>query len=405
METICFDILRGGHSLEVTLWPKNRTDLNDFFSWLYDLDYDFYDAQYSQCEQCNAWEHVDCTTWAHDETYCESCATEYLTYCEGCEEYHDTRHRDTHVVYQIRGGRRVEHGRYCTESISDNNFFYCDSCNEYFTDDHANYCEDSDQYYCDICHEENEESREKYIHDYSYKPTPIFFGNDGLAMGIELEVEFDDNTQDAAENIKYKFDDSRYYMKRDGSLDNGIEFVTHPLTYSHHVNVIDKLIDAIKAADSCAKSHNASTCGLHIHVGRDKLKQGAENRLAMFFTYCSSELEIFGRRKNNSYAKFNKEFKREFYKAKKDFKELGRYSALNLNVNKTIEFRFFKGTLKKETLKASIEFTEILINFINDKHSLGSKPSQYWLKFMKKVEKKGSENLKEYLKSRHLIAA
>ena len=116
-------------------------------------------------------------------------------------------------------------------------------------------------------------------------------------------------------------------------------------------------------------SHDSNTCGYHIHVGRQGLGQNYGERLNTIMNinllceYFKEELTILSRRKEgqlNRWAKFltsgiNKENLtldkvEELVKNNRQ-----RYSAINLNNEPTIEFRIFRGTLKKETFLATYE--------------------------------------------------
>ena len=44
-------------------------------------------------------------------------------------------------------------------------------------------------------------------------------------------------------------------------------------------------------------------------------------------------------------------------------KRVGRYNAVNLNNRNTVEFRLFRGTLKVDTIKATLQMLDLLINF------------------------------------------
>lgn len=61
------------------------------------------------------------------------------------------------------------------------------------------------------------------IEDYSYKPIPNFCG-DGLRYFEELLSIANAEGQD------------HLYIKHDGSLDDGFELVTHPMTLDYHLN-------------------------------------------------------------------------------------------------------------------------------------------------------------------------
>lgn len=75
----------------------------------------------------------------------------------------------------------------------------CERCNDLIRRDDANYFDGSDIPYCNECYDEMEES--SAIHDYGYKPDPIFYGNDKLYYGVELEVDCGGEINDNAEKL------------------------------------------------------------------------------------------------------------------------------------------------------------------------------------------------------------
>ena len=58
------------------------------------------------------------------------------------------------------------------------------------------------------------------------------------------------------------------YIKHDGSIDEGFEIVTHPMSLDYHKNNMpwERIFEKALAMDY--RSHQTSTCGLHIHVDR-----------------------------------------------------------------------------------------------------------------------------------------
>lgn len=62
------------------------------------------------------------------------------------------------------------------------------------------------------------------------------------------------------------------YFKHDGSLDEGCELVTHPMSPEYMMSDAGKKMwrDICEAAlAEGMRSHDTSTCGLHVHVSRD----------------------------------------------------------------------------------------------------------------------------------------
>jgi len=215
--------------------------------------------------------------------------------------------------------------------------------------------------YCESCYENEDDSAA--IHDYHHKPSLAFHSGtdkDTLFMGFELESE---GSRDIAEEIRddYSKDETLFWFENDGSLDNGCEMVSHPCTLgffrdSFPLEKVTK--EMIKAG---AKSHNTTTCGLHIHASRETLSEADQIKIGLFMGFNADYLKILGRRDYNTYCK-EKTIKKGDMKSAK-YSE-GRYEAVNFTNRETIEFRFFKGTLKSETIYASLEFVHALCNFV-----------------------------------------
>lgn len=110
----------------------------------------------------------------------------------------------------------------------------------------------------------------RYIHDYSYKPDPEFKGEGKRYFGVELEVDYGGKDNDNAKEVLdiANYDRENIYIKSDGSLDDGFEIVTHPMTLNYHINLMPWEEVMRKLIRMGYKSHKAGTCGLHIHINR-----------------------------------------------------------------------------------------------------------------------------------------
>ena len=127
-----------------------------------------------------------------------------------------------------------------------------------------------------------------------------------------------------------------------------------------------------KAVSLGYRSHQTSTCGLHVHVNRNSLGNSREeqdeviSRILYFVEHHWNELLKFSRRSEYSMNRWAARYGYEHTpkaimdKAKKG--NNGRYAAVNLCNYQTIEFRLFRGTLKYNTFIAAIE----LVNRICD---------------------------------------
>ena len=156
------------------------------------------------------------------------------------------------------------------------------------------------------------------------------------------------------------------------------------------------------------RSHQTSTCGLHIHVNRDSFGESHDeqdeviSRILFFIETHWAELLKFSRRSEYSMNRwaarygFEKTGREILDKAKKG--NNGRYAAVNLMNYATIEFRLFRGTLKHNTLIAALELVnsicDLAINLTDEGIAMMS-----WSEFVGTLTE---PELIEYLKERRL---
>ena len=221
--------------------------------------------------------------------------------------------------------------------------------------------------YCYDCYCKRSEG----VREYSYKPDPIFYGAGPRFFGVELEVddggESDRNA--CALMAIANGDADRLYIKHDGSLEEGMELVSHPMSLDYHMDVMPwaELIE--KCREMGYTSHRAGTCGLHVHVSRDafgeseKQQDAAIARILFFVEKFWNELLNFSRRTQNQLDQWAARYgyKNEPLEILDDAKHKnhrGRYTAVNLTNKETIEFRLFRGTLKLNTLLATLQMVD-----------------------------------------------
>ena len=173
------------------------------------------------CEQCGAEIHGEDFTEFDGEVFCPSCLNRETLICAYCGE----RIWDNEDV----GDSTITLCRACY----DNHYTTCERCGCIVHEDYANYI--SDYPYCDGCYDKE---KGQPIHDYSYKPEPIFYGNGERFFGVELEIDDGGNRKDNAQILLdiANSGDEKIYIKCDGSLDDGMEIVTHPMTLADHKN-------------------------------------------------------------------------------------------------------------------------------------------------------------------------
>lgn len=77
----------------------------------------------------------------------------------------------------------------------------------------------------------------RIIHEYSYRPAPNFYGNGPRFFGVELEIDEGGEYESKAKkllNVANR-DTENIYIKHDGSLDEGLELVTHPMSLEYQL--------------------------------------------------------------------------------------------------------------------------------------------------------------------------
>ena len=289
------------------------------------------------------------------QIWCDACIDENTVTCDRCGEriiIDDSVQDDDTTLCQS-----------CYEDY----YHRCECCNRIIHDDYVNWNGDSP--YCDRCYD----NLSTEIEEYSYKPEPIFYGDGIRVFGVELEIDYGGKDDDNARILKEiaNVHGEHIYVKSDGSLDEGLELVSHPMSLDYHKSFCWEEIMK-KAISMGYRSHQTSTCGLHIHVNRDCFGEDRDtqdeviSRILFFVETHWAELLKFSRRSEYSMNRwaarygYEKTGKEILDKAKKGGQ--GRYAAVNLCNYSTIEFRLFRGTLKHNTLIAALE----LVNAICD---------------------------------------
>lgn len=146
-------------------------------------------------------------------------------------------------------------------------------------------------------------------------------------------------------------------IKRDGSLKHGMEIVSVPMSVGAHNTEWDKFFELSEKAGLVIRG----TCGMHVHASRELLTPLQIGKI-LAFMHDPANLPfikiIAGRVPPIKYANVTTPKKVTDY-----HKHTNRYDGLNITGGATIEFRIFKGTIKKERMMANIEFCASLIGF------------------------------------------
>lgn len=309
------------------------------------------------CDNCNDIHSINYSMVNVDQEYwCEACADDHAAYCASCNEY--TNDRGTAWVY--------DRGETWCETCLMDYAVYCEECDNYY----ANGCPD-----CDIS---------QSVHDWSYKPDPIFHSVDKderMFFGIEVEMEAQDMTtlNMAAEYAANRLEeDDLAYLKRDGSLDEGFELVTHPMSFEYYRDYAETLWGTIETLRTkyYMRSWDTRTCGLHIHISRTGFTSGAHMHRFMNLVYTLQDLfEILAGRSSSRWASFEDVrvgkitdsgqavYWKSFAKKINEGRNTDRYTAINCQNQHTLEMRIFKGTLNRDTIMAQISLAHASVEY------------------------------------------
>ena len=306
------------------------------------------------CEYCEStgttndeWYNVDNQSW------CESCWENESFTCNRCD-YCVNSNRD--------GGTNVGDEYWCEDCVS-NNATYCDECDEYYLDGRG----------CENCG-----GGDGKVHQYSYKPNPIFHGgnDNNLYMGFELEMSYGDESDNYRSTIPDVLPLEQAdvcYLKSDSSIEGwGYELVTHP----HTLGAYERANNLWNYIESCrtkgARSWDTTSCGLHVHVSRTAFKSGAHTHRFLSLIYRNPrEMMKLAGRKNSRYARFDDVYKPDEWGIPqfnlRDKVHAGsfteRMSAVNTNNDYTLELRFFRGNMKREGIMSALELSHASVEY------------------------------------------
>jgi len=194
-------------------------------------------------------------------------------------------------------------------------------------------------------------------------PSPWTRQHGHRALGVELEVERRDSTDDecvdiasallAAANTERRL----LWAEHDGSLNDGFELITQPMGLDGHVELWSRVLRV--SATQSLRSHDTRTCGLHVHVSRTGLSALQISKMVAFLNDARSEMLVraIARRYDSGYCK------RKRVTRVADTRYGDRYELLNITPTNTVEVRAFRGTMRAETVLACVEFTNALVEW------------------------------------------
>lgn len=301
------------------------------------------------------------------------------------------------------------HSNYCSHDFFDDPDCdsYCGDCEENRTSceynrcdvrtwsDDMNWHEGTDSYYCDyhyreVCEDEDEDDdydydsrrRSSVIHSYSHRPIPVFRLVESAevvthhgrlpnavaqspTLGWELETNFRGEYHEqssmceaGARALLAAHPTDYLYCKEDGSI-SGFEIVSHPATVEAHrlllkPEVLRQLATEFK--QSSWTSVNGTGAGLHVHIAKASFPKPSHVQRFQMFHYKNEEMiKKFAGRDSRRWASFEKPDV-GLSACSRGGRQHNRYVALNFWNEKTIELRYFRGSLDANTVLGVLEF-------------------------------------------------
>ena len=353
------------------------------------------------CDTCGGEFPLDQLTCFSAQNFCLCCLERETLICSECGD------RILAEDNEGDGNRPL-----CTICYEEN-FTRCIHCGALLRETSALYSRDDPDEVEPMCYDcYTRETHSHGIQSYCYKPEPIFYGSGPRYLGIELEIDEGGESSSSADKITAVANEKEdfIYIKHDGSLDEGLEIVTHPMTLEYHRNRMPWKEIIRKALELGYTSHQAGTCGLHIHVNRDSLGdtyQEQEDTIARVLFLVETfwhELLKFSRRTQQQMDRWASRYGRKddpkdvLHTAKRSG---DRYTCVNLTPSETIEFRMFRGTLKYNTLIATLQMVEHICD-VAFHYSDDLIKDITWSWFVAGISQEVMPELVQYLKERRL---
>lgn len=349
---------------------------------------------YTRCDHCGKWVLTeDLEAVYNDDTrqtlaglWCPDCIEEDAHQCVCCYQYFTEI--DIEEEYSQAHGCHVDMCHCCY----DGSYVRCVDCGDIVDIDYAEYVRG--EWYCHGC---APETNSEYIDEYGSTYATQFLALDDECanralvpyLGIELETDCSGCFESAASCLHGLFDDLAD-LKEDSSIgDGGIEIAAQPQT-PRFALVSYLWHDALgELARMGATSHDAGTCGLHVHIDRAYLDAPyMACTLDRLFQTHKEEWRIFSRRtpgQIDTWSKFGSigyEYgltpKQKRAAWDKEKRRYDRYQVVNLSNSETIEIRLWRGTLREKTFRATIEATAALAYLAHDLSEAEAEDVELW---------------------------
>ena len=295
------------------------------------------------CDVCQSIYNVEsCVYGTQNVSYslCPTCYKKYSILCAHCKKLY--------IYYNAPEFRK------------NNKIFLCDRCRE-------------------ILHK-------KIIKRYNYKPRSslkfLDVDNKGNIViyskkdkrfipyfGIELEIEIPSSQISLCTGVEILEELDFVYLKHDGTLHNGFEIVTFPLSWKWILHNKDKFNPIFNLSKRGILSYDKDTCGMHIHISKDVF---SEKQLFNFMWFIYSNRHFIYKLSQRTYRSLNEfasltdisDEQIQRYSRRKSG-NFNKHQAVNLRNSTTVELRIARGTLNPRSFWKNVEFAKCLFDFSN----------------------------------------
>ena len=314
------------------------------------------DVYFMVCDNCGRVFPADEAVEARDSCgnyimACPDCLDSDFTRCEECGEWVENSE-----VYEARD--RNGYWQYVCESCIEysGDYVTCASCGDIVHVDYACYSNRDGEWYCEDCYEEEAGP----IHEYHSFSNDQFHGEGPGYVGFELEIDDGSFRYEVAERVLSIVGGEEYaHCEEDGSVD--FEIVTQP----HEPGLYfaepkwERMFDYLKN-ETDYRSHEAGTCGLHVHVSREFFGDDRETQndnIAKVVTLYDVHEEFFTKLSRRTPGQIDHWCKFGGKKTHEEGKKFShdRYCAVNTTNRATVEYRMGRGTLVYATAMAWID--------------------------------------------------
>ena len=320
-----------------------------------------FDDNFTHCTACGDVVANDDVISVAGEALCDGCFDERYTTCDACGT---SVLRDYVCSYDC--------DVFCEDCWHDS-FMNCPDCGDDYPNDDMRWSGVRDEYLCSCCFGSSDHNG---IHDYTFKPNPIFYHAHGkenfsirrmpqaLYFGVETEIElpYTGDAGSAAESIADEF----FYCKHDSSLSHGFEIVTMPFTWEYMTKNRQRFLNMFGLRNEGARSYNTSTCGMHVHMSRSAFSHLQLLKfIVMFYDYPDFTFRVSRRTRSHfdCYARCEKPDNVVEIARHNRATWSGGRGALNFSNSHTIECRIFRGTLNPYGWFANMEYLKSLFDF------------------------------------------